>query len=268
MKTIKILSFITFIGCLSILHGCKKGEKPDVDFTFTGDGCTASCQVLFTNTTKDGDTFHWDFGDGQTSGDESPAAHTYAQGGTYHVVLTATNENGTASNAHDILIQSAVDPCAGITCQNGGYCSNGVCICPDGYTGANCTQEVTPSSMRITKIVVTDFVNSGWDVFPASSPDIYITVGTGTSCSSGLYTSSYYQDAYPGPNYDFIPSSPLVISNPTTPVSICLYDDDVSGDEFMSGVQFTPYQSGADFPSVRTLTVSGLTCKVYFTYYW
>ena len=351
MKTIKILSIITFIGCLSILHGCKKGEKPSVDFTFQGGGCTAPCAILFSNTTKDGDTFNWDFGDGQNSQEETPSAHTYNQGGTYTVVLTATNEHGTSSNSHDVFIQQSIqsqlptasftitnngctepcavtfnnssqnadsyswnfgdnsspstatnpnhtytndgsytvtltatnssgsnqalqtvtignNPCAGVTCLNGGSCVNGVCNCPTGYTGANCGSEVTPSSMRITKITVTNFVNDGWDVFPASSPDIFITVGTGTSCSSGLYTSTYYQDAYPGPNYDFIPSSPLVISNPTTPVAICLYDDDLSGSEFMSGVNFTPYQSGADFPSVRTLTVSGLTCKVYLTYYW
>jgi hypothetical protein len=160
------------------------------------------------------------------------------------------------------------DACINVTCQNNGVCVNGTCVCPTGYTGANCSSEATPSSMRITKIVVTNFFNSGWDTFPASSPDIYINVGTGTSCSTGLYASGRYQDAYPGPNYDFVPNNPLVISNPTSPISICLYDYDVSGDDFMAGVNFNPYQSGADFPAMRTVSVSGLTCDVYFTYYW
>lgn len=162
----------------------------------------------------------------------------------------------------------STDPCEGVTCLNGGTCVNGSCNCATGYTGPNCASEVTPSSMRITKIVVTNFINGGWDVIPASSPDIYVTVGSGSNCSSGLYSSNYYQDAYPGPNYDFVPSSPINISNPTSPITICLYDYDLSGDEYMAGVYFNPYENGDDFPAVRTLTVSGLTCKVYLTYYW
>lgn len=268
MKTIKKLFLLTLLSCLCILNSCKKGEKPVVDFTYTGDGCTASCQVLFTNTTQNGDTFHWEFGDGQTSNEQSPPAHTYSQGGTYNVTLTATNEHGTASISHNILIQTAVNPCAAITCQNGGYCSNGMCICPSGYSGITCNQEVTPSSMRITKIVVTNFTNGGWDVIPASSPDIFVEVGTGTNCSGNLFTSSFYQDAYPGIDYDFIPSSPITVSNPSSPISICLYDSDIVGSDFMTGVNFIPYQSGANFPSVRTLTYNTFSCKVYLTYQW
>ncbi len=30
------------------------------------------------------------------------------------------------------------DPCAAITCQNGGTCNNGTCACPSGFSGTNC----------------------------------------------------------------------------------------------------------------------------------
>ena len=30
------------------------------------------------------------------------------------------------------------EPCAGITCLNGGICATGICICPEGYQGENC----------------------------------------------------------------------------------------------------------------------------------
>ncbi len=123
MKTIKILSLLTFIGCLSVLHGCKKGEKPSVDFTFQGGGCTAPCAVLFDNTTKDGETFHWDFGDGQISEDENPAAHDYNQGGTYTVTLTSSNEHGTSATSHEVFVQNSTQsqlPTASFTINNNG----------------------------------------------------------------------------------------------------------------------------------------------------
>ena len=351
MKTLNATGVLTLLICLCTIPSCRKAEKPEVEFSFQGGGCTAPCAVLFSNETKDGVDFDWDFGDGESSQEKDPAAHTYSTGGTYTVILTSSNENGTASKSHEVFIQNSTqsqlptasftianngctapcsvsftntsqnadtyswnfgdgsndsgatnpthsysddgnftvtltatnsagnnqiqqtvtignDPCAGVVCLNGGTCVNGSCNCLTGYTGSNCGTEVTPSSMRITKITVTDFINDGWDVFPASSPDIKITVGLGASCSNGLYASGYYQDAYPGPNYDFIPTTPIVISNPTAVIAICLYDDDLSGDEFMAGVQFEPYESGEDFPAIRTLTVSGLTCKVYYTYYW
>lgn len=251
---------------------CQGGEcytLPVANFTITGNGCMASCSILFSNNSTDATSYSWNFGDGSNSTEANPT-HEYQNGGSYTVTLTATNLYGSALANQSVLIQSENDPCEGVTCLNGGTCVNGSCNCDDGYTGPNCGSEVTPSSMRITKIVVTEFLNDGWDTFPASSPDIYVTLRTGSSCSGGslLYTSNYYQDAYPGPNYDFVPSAPINISSPTSPIAICLYDDDVSGPEAMGGIYFNPYESGSDFPAMRTISAGDITYKVYFTYYW
>lgn len=40
------------------------------------------------------------------------------------------------------------DPCNGITCQNGGTCSNGTCICPTGWTGTYCQTPVTTTASK------------------------------------------------------------------------------------------------------------------------
>ena len=60
-----------------------------VDFDFTIDDYT----VTFENLSKDATSYSWDFGDGSTSTEENPT-HTYAEEGSYDVVLTGTDANG------------------------------------------------------------------------------------------------------------------------------------------------------------------------------
>jgi PKD repeat protein len=51
--------------------------------------CDAPASVTFSNTSANGQTWLWDFGDGTTSTDQSPV-HNYTALGNYTVVLTAT----------------------------------------------------------------------------------------------------------------------------------------------------------------------------------
>ncbi|HKK61009.1 MAG TPA: PKD domain-containing protein, partial [Bacteroidales bacterium] len=48
--------------------------------------------IVFTNFSENAVSYSWDFGDGETSTEENPT-HTYAETGTYTVVLTAMNED-------------------------------------------------------------------------------------------------------------------------------------------------------------------------------
>ena len=65
--------------------------------------------VVFSNTTSGGDSFSWNFGDGQTSEQNSPT-HTFPVPGDYTVVLTATNECGSKSMEVTIVISSTSNP--------------------------------------------------------------------------------------------------------------------------------------------------------------
>lgn len=87
-RTSIILSLFLAVMMVAGLTSCKK-PVPVADFTFTVDGLVAT----FTNASTDATTYVWDFGDGGTSTEASPA-HTYADFGLYSVKLTATGEGG------------------------------------------------------------------------------------------------------------------------------------------------------------------------------
>ena len=72
------------------------------------------------------------------------------------------------------------------------------------------------------------------------------------------FSSMYVTNANPSLDYQYTPSSPIVLSSPTSQYTINLYDhDDVDADDWMGGVYFTPYNSANGFPSTLILAPSG-----------
>jgi len=75
---------------------------PTPGFTNSVNGPTVS----FTNTTVNGTTYSWAFGDGNGSTATSPT-HTYTADGTYTVTLTATNPCGSSSTTSSVTVTLA-----------------------------------------------------------------------------------------------------------------------------------------------------------------
>lgn len=162
------------------------------------------------------------------------------------------------------------DPCEGVTCLNGGTCVNGQCDCPEGYSGPDCGNQVTPSKIRITNIKLTKFPatdnGAGWDL--TSGPDIYVTM---EYSGSTIYDHPYfYQNADPSQDYDFQPNINLNMDNPTDNYVIRLYDfDDFDADDYMGGIQFVPYQDGNNFLNKILLNAGGdVAFELSVTYTW
>jgi PKD repeat protein len=74
---------------------------PLADFTYSINGNI----VTFTNTTQNGASYLWNFGDNTTSTVVNPV-HTYQNGGTYNVLLTANNQCGPGSINKSITIST------------------------------------------------------------------------------------------------------------------------------------------------------------------
>lgn len=78
-----------------------ENKAPQADFDVSCTDLTCS----FTDKSKDDDgsiaSWHWDFGDGQSSTEQSPS-HPYTAEATYHVTLTVTDNGGASdSKTHD-----------------------------------------------------------------------------------------------------------------------------------------------------------------------
>jgi PKD repeat protein len=86
---------ITFTNYITI------DDIPFVGFSQNTNGL----EVIFTNTTVNGNTYNWDFGDGNSSSETNPI-YTYAADGNYNVVLTATNDCGSVTASQTVTIST------------------------------------------------------------------------------------------------------------------------------------------------------------------
>lgn len=76
------------------------------------------------------------------------------------------------------------EPCGGITCMNGGACVDDVCVCTNGYTGADCGTAKDIETITINKITITDFPQKDpqeaeWD--GNSGPDVTVEIIRGVT---------------------------------------------------------------------------------------
>jgi len=110
MKKVYLLLFS--ITILAIISSCGDDEDvppaPDPVAAFNQSTVFAEPgeTVTFTNTSMNGETFAWDFGDGGTSNLESPG-YNWTQAGSYTITLTAINADGKESTASSTILIAA-----------------------------------------------------------------------------------------------------------------------------------------------------------------
>ena len=99
-----------FWWMMARLAGWNPDGGPSADFSANPTTGTAPLEVSFTDgSTGDIDTWSWNFGDGGTSTEQSPA-HTYSDPGTYTVTLEVTGPGGsdTRTRANYITVNAAL----------------------------------------------------------------------------------------------------------------------------------------------------------------
>lgn len=105
----KSFPFIMLIAALMGFTSCGDDdataplEEPFASFSTAIDE-ENTLRVTFTNSSIDGDSYSWDFGDGiGTSMEESPT-YTYTASGTFKVVLTVMNAGGSDTAEEDVTV--------------------------------------------------------------------------------------------------------------------------------------------------------------------
>lgn len=139
-----------------------------------------------------------------------------------------------------------VDLCEDITCLNGGSCEDGECICPDRYQGENCEEEKIPTKVRSNAVTalfypLTDPNGASWDLF--DEPDLYLVIKY--QGEEVFRTATQFNASSTDVVFQFI----YEYSNPEEFYSFSIYDeDDLTSDDLIVGMFFTPYQAGEGFP--------------------
>ncbi len=236
-------------------------------FTMTNNNCIGPCTVNFTSTSTNATTYDWDFGDGSTHSTEANPTHYYSANGNYTVTLTASNsiDSDQAQNTASIV----TDPCAGINCLHGGVCVTGYCDCPTGWTGYNCGDEDYPTAVKVTKIVLTSYIDTDvsgnpWDA--SDGPDLYININEGTGAIN--YQLTEVETNNTSGTATFTSGFPYTISDPYTDWAVSLWDYDATGgDDLMGGYYFTP-DNETGFPTTITLYGGSgtINMKLYVTW--
>jgi PKD repeat protein len=89
---------------LILVSDCKKDPPlPVANFTFTGDNSSTPCEIIFTNSSINANSYTWNFGDGSSSQEENPK-HTYNTEGAFSVKLTAEGKGGTHSISKSLTV--------------------------------------------------------------------------------------------------------------------------------------------------------------------
>lgn len=153
--------------------------------------CSAPANVTFANTTVNGSTYTWDFGDG-TSSTDTNAVHTYSAPGMYSVKLKATgctNTDSLTKTSYIIVYPPIGAPqvTGNSACMNGSALLNGTGSGTQWYNAANYAiangnSFATPNLTTNTTYYVSNTLN-----FPTLSGGILSNTGGGYSPSNTSY---------------------------------------------------------------------------------
>lgn len=150
------------------------------------------------------------------------------------------------------------DSCENTICMNGGTCVDGVCDCPEQFTGPNCQDQVTPYKIMLRSVTVTRFPayndDAQWDA--ADGPDIYFRLYD----EQGPLTQPLMliENAAPNSMHVFnMNSIDLFNVEDLYTIKLLDYEGVGEGSQEMGSIQFPLYEDENGFPKMITIDDGG-----------
>ena len=102
-KLIHLLLVLMLTGL--VIHSCDKEETnlPEACFVASQERIAGIPIDFSTSCTLYANSYHWDFGDGQSS-EEAYPSHTYDKSGDFAVTLTVANTNGDSDDVTHVMV--------------------------------------------------------------------------------------------------------------------------------------------------------------------
>lgn len=208
--------------------------NPVANFSFTENGNFAPSQFTFTNSSTNGSTYFWDFGDNQTSTSQNPT-HVFTTGGIFNVSLKVKNSVGVEN-----IINKTV-------------------------TVKNAPTKLKVNSLTLTAYPLTTTSGGGWD--SGTGPDIFPSIihSTGTTSFQSYRKEDMIASYLP---YTFSSGFPFTFTALDFQNTIEFFDyDPIGANEWMGGYYFTVRNSmptnGSVYPS--TINFQSTTSQLKFT---
>jgi hypothetical protein len=177
--------------------------------------------------------------------------------------------------AFSLFVSCNEDPCDNVNCLNNGFCVNGTCDCPVNYTGPTCSDQKTPSVIRLTAITVTKFPGSNngasWDPVSNTFPDIFPVITDNNNDIILLnLINDWIENADPSNSYTFnLPANGFEFPNVNANYNILLYDYDGTSDlDFMGGINGSIYNNNGGFPNSLNFSTNDFSFELQLNYVW
>jgi PGF-pre-PGF domain-containing protein len=141
---------------------------PISNFSTSVDSGVAPLTVQFTDLSQNATEWKWDFGDGETSTDESPA-HIYSAAGTYTANLTVSDENGTSSQTTIINVEESSSSSGGSSGSSGSSSGSG------GSAGGSPEPQSNVEAKELSQTTITYGNSVNFDFPQAATPVVNIS---------------------------------------------------------------------------------------------